>query len=306
LSAVIHGDFAGVRAGLAAGVPVDVLDGNGFTPLINAAIFGQVEVVRVLLEAGADPSFRARSPLFRGDKTTTALEQARGNGHKAVVDLLLQTGRTGIDPAEFAYDAVKGFPQAAEQAPFKDVLRWLAGLCGHPPRRWTRRKGVFIVNLKNFEPLAERYAFKDVPPADSPSAAVERREHLIQLLQAEVRAAGYYLVLSDLPGPATPAKLRLFPTAEKYAVLAATGTNGVNYGHSTRDIIAWLRDLDKENPFDLTECWLDYLGGKFLEPLQNVERWAEKMLQFCPDIDMSSQSLAKELEATRRFGFWWD
>jgi hypothetical protein len=306
LTAVIKGDVAVVRAGLAAGMPVDGLDSNGFTPLINAAIFGQVEVARILLEAGANPGFRAHSPLFRRDKTTTALEQARGNAHQAVVDLLLQTGAAEMDPAQFAYDAVKSFAQAAEQASFKDVLRWLALLCGHPPRRWTRRKGVALFTLQRFEPLAERYAVEKVPPTDFAKTEMERRERLIELLQAEVRVAGYVLVLGDLLGHAAAAKLRLFPSGEKYAVLAATGTNGINYGYSTRDIIAWLLDLDKENPFDLTECWFDYVGGKFLQPLQNVQHWAEKMLQLCPDIDMSPQSLAEQLEATRRFGFWWD
>jgi hypothetical protein len=67
-----------VRSCLEAGIPVDLVDSNGFTPLISAAIFGQVEVARILLAAGADPTFRARSHLFRGNKTTTALEQARG------------------------------------------------------------------------------------------------------------------------------------------------------------------------------------------------------------------------------------
>jgi hypothetical protein len=305
LTAVIKGDVAVVRAGLAAGMRVDGLDGNGFTPLINAAIFGQVEVARVLLEAGANPGFRAHSPLFRRDKSTTALEQARGNAHQAVVDLLLQTGAAGTDPAQFAYDAVKSFAQAAEQASFKDVLSWLALLCGRPPRRWTKRKGVFLFTLRRFERLAERYA-ENSPPTDFAKTEMERRERLIELLQAEVRAAGYVLVQGDLLGHAAAAKLRLFPTREKCAVLAATGTNGVNYGYSTRDIIAWLLDLDRENPFDLTECWFDCVGGKFLQPLQNVKHWAEKMLQLCPDIGMSPQSLVEQLVTTRRFGFWWD
>jgi hypothetical protein len=121
-----------------------------------------------------------------------------------------------------------------------------------------------------------------------------------------VREAGFYLVHAAPFGPAAAAKLRLFPTGEKYAVLAGSGTNGINYGYSTRDIITWLFDLDRENPFVLTECWFDYFGGKFLQPARNVDRWAERMLEFCPDLGMAPQALAAELAATQRFGFWWD
>jgi hypothetical protein len=305
LTAVIKGDVAGVRAGLAAGVPVDGLDSNGFTPLINAAIFGQAEVARVLIEAGANPGFRARSPLFRKGKTTTALEQARGNAHQTVVDVLLRTGACEIDPAQFAYDALKSFAQVVETDSFKNVVRELALLCGHPPRDWSRRKGVLLFHIKGLEPLIERYGSE----ATSASAIVETesalRQRLIELLQAEVRTAGFVVVLGDPLGGAV-AKLRLFPTGDKYAVLAATGTNGINYGYSTRDIIAWLLDLDKENPFDLTECSFDSIGGKFSGPLWNIQHWAEKMLQLCPDIGMSPHSLVEQLEMTRRFGFWWD
>src|SRR5258705_12579307 len=86
-----RGDLATVRAFLAAGMPVDAETNTGtalihaidnptmveallaagakvngpqpepgdLTPLIAAASFGQADVVRVLLRAGADPNFRS-------------------------------------------------------------------------------------------------------------------------------------------------------------------------------------------------------------------------------------------------------
>jgi hypothetical protein len=300
LNAVIKGDIAAVRSCLEAGAPVDLVDANGFMPLINAAIFGQVEVARILLAAGADPTFRARSHLFRGDKTTTALEQARGNEHKAVAELLLQAGAGGADPAQFAFTEVKSFPQSAQQPAFREVLDLLTSVCAHAPRPWKRRQGVFNVTIKRFDALEALCLTEPLP------VSAKDRESLLDWLLTKVRERGFYLVHAAPSGPAATAKLRLFPSGEKYAVLAGSGTNGINYGHSTRDLITWLLELDRENPFVLTECCFDYLGGKFLQPAKNPGHWAEKMLEFCPDLGILPQALAKELEATQRFGFWWD
>lgn len=52
-----HGDRAGVERSLAAGAKVNAAAPvDGKTALFRAAIFGHVDVVRVLLEHGADPA----------------------------------------------------------------------------------------------------------------------------------------------------------------------------------------------------------------------------------------------------------
>ena len=300
LRAVNKGDATAVRSYLDAGIPVDLVDSNGFTPLINAAIFGQIEVTRILLAAGANPAFRARSHLFRGNKTTSALEQARGNGHTAVAELLLQAGVGDTDTAQFAYTIVKGFPEAAQQPAFRETLDLLASVGAHAPRPWKGRRGVFTVTIKRLDALEALHLAERSPvsPKDKLS--------LLDWLLAKVRERGFCLVHAAPIRAAATAKLRLFPTDEKYAVLAASGTNGINYGHSTRDLIIWLLDLDRENPFVVTECCFDYVAGKFRDPVKNADRWAELMLEFCPDLGISPQALAKELEQTQRFGFWWD
>jgi ankyrin repeat protein len=62
------------------------------TPLATAAMHGQLEVCRILLEAGADPNVPS-SPNQPGDTGNwTALDWALQANHPAVADLLRQRG----------------------------------------------------------------------------------------------------------------------------------------------------------------------------------------------------------------------
>lgn len=79
------------RALLAAGAPVDGNPGDSETPLITAASYGDVEVARVLIEAGANLDATA-SPAAGGVPGSTALRHAAVFGMTAVVDVLVAAG----------------------------------------------------------------------------------------------------------------------------------------------------------------------------------------------------------------------
>jgi Domain of unknown function (DUF4253) len=78
------------------------------------------------------------------------------------------------------------------------------------------------------------------------------------------------------------AALVLFPTADKLAVVASAGTEGANYGVQTADVIDWLKQVDDENPFHLTFCGHDLVGGAFLRPVKGARKLAERVIEFCP------------------------
>jgi ankyrin repeat protein len=87
-----------VEAALAAGCEMDAKDNCGWSALELAASGGRVDVVRVLLDASADPdrpdARTLRTLLFHGAHT----------GHAAVLDLLLKRGAdvTCVDDCELS------------------------------------------------------------------------------------------------------------------------------------------------------------------------------------------------------------
>jgi hypothetical protein len=267
---------------LADGLDPNQAGADGLTPLMVAAMQGRSAVIRVLLAAGADPHHRGGSGSFFRQPGKTALEISQENRKKDVIPLLAAAVGLSPEAAEDpAYAAARHFRETATTPAFQVVLRRLAYECGRPPVPWAKRKGVFRCYLPR--PMPGR----------------------VEALQAEVRAAGFQLIVYDsMPGADDAVKLMVFPTDDKYAVLVARGTNGVNYGLTTRSILAWLRNLDKENPFDLIGVGFDFLEGQFRGPVANAELWAQRMLEFCPD----SESTVDILRGLRqgKFFFWWD
>jgi ankyrin repeat protein len=71
VSAVITNNEAQARAALAAGADVNADTGEGRTPLIVAAMASRPQMVKLLLDKGADPSRRARDPII-GNALTAA------------------------------------------------------------------------------------------------------------------------------------------------------------------------------------------------------------------------------------------
>ena len=86
-----------------------------------------------------------------------------------------------------------------------------------------------------------------------------------------------------------------------------TGIEPATYGLR---VIAWLRELEAEQPFELTGIGFDFLSGRFAAPVKDPAGLAKRMYEFCPDIvdqgvgDVAA--LAEELRTKQTLYFWWD
>ncbi len=87
---------------IAAGVDVNALDADSLSPLFHPALFGDLEMVKVLLKAGADPNIEGQSILV--------LTAAASTGDAEMVKLLLEAGAdvpTGkIEPVPWMADDI--------------------------------------------------------------------------------------------------------------------------------------------------------------------------------------------------------
>jgi len=96
ISAAARGLTGEVRQLLAGKIAVNYLDKNGCSAIYLAASGGHEDVVKLLLEAGANVNLRIRyAPLSAGGRWSegvTALMSAASTGNSSMVRLLLQAG----------------------------------------------------------------------------------------------------------------------------------------------------------------------------------------------------------------------
>lgn len=108
------GDVALLRAALKSAPDVNVLGDEKKTPLIHAAARGWVEGVKVLLAAGAEPSWRDASD-------ETALLKAAANGHveaaRALAPMASEEDRALANSFLKAYGASHGPEFNYDEAP---------------------------------------------------------------------------------------------------------------------------------------------------------------------------------------------
>ncbi len=96
-NASVSGDLDELNAAIVAGADVNgsvERRGTSYTALMRAARAGRCDVIRILVQAGADPNLAGRENV---ETNITPLMLASRRGHKDAVELLLQAGaKTGV------------------------------------------------------------------------------------------------------------------------------------------------------------------------------------------------------------------
>ena len=135
MAAALAGDRAALQAALDAGEDIDAWNDVGLTPLLMAVFNGDVGVVRLLLEAGANPNKPARSgasdtPLWHAEhdfgrprSRRCSKARARGTNSPAAPAEVRNPSRRG------RVGAPVGCPQAMQRAAQPPAINelWNAG-----------------------------------------------------------------------------------------------------------------------------------------------------------------------------------
>lgn len=249
--------------------------------LITAARQGLVGVLRRLLAAGADPG-----QVLDGH---TALSLARLYDQTAVVALLEGAGAAEAPPPP---ERVVREPGPDLQVPvleatpaFLELVAELEELCGSKAISKEYLCGGVEIHVHSqkragVDTLALQRAY-------APRGAF--------VFETSTRDSG----------------LAVLPATDWTTAVAVMQTNGANCGVSPHDVLHWMLELQREQPFELRVIGRDVLSGMFLGPLLDPEGWAEKMYRFCPDIvDQGCgtvKRLARELaKQPPSLFFWWD
>ena len=332
INAALMGQTEIARALLIAGANPNQRGYEQFTPLMSAVRSDNTEMVKMLLEAGAELNAtnsdgetaldlaydnikaakdQAKFLKMVGRKdmdreTREALDLIKKSGPEDdMTQLLKESGaklskelnvqpKLPAKPPKPAAETVEvpDFSQAAKANGFKQAINDLALLCGGKAKPLSKDES---------DPLAGCVAF-ELPK--------EQAEKILKDYHSAFLKRGFYLMRKERGYTSGKDKLALLPTADWKLVLQAFQTNGCNCNVSTPDIVRWLDELAKTQPFLLTGAGFDWCEGHFTKPIKNTRRLAQKMYEFCPDIVTQGTGdvarLALELKKSQRFYFWWD
>lgn len=107
-----------------------------------------------------------------------------------------------------------------------------------------------------------------------------------------------------------PSYVVAWPERQPFAAIERVGTTGGMMGPDPADVATWFRDLEKEQPFVISEIERDVVGGRFLTALRDPASLAKRFNDFCPDIvrqgTRSVHALEVELRESRHLYCWWD
>lgn len=153
------------------------------------------------------------------------------------------------------------------------------------------------------------------PPLEGRSFALDSNtaDRLLAGSHAAFRKAGFYLFRYErgfgLPGERD--RVAVLATTDRDAVLRRMGT-AAGHGTLTTDaLVAWLQQLEKDQPFELPEIGVDYVAGRFARAPEDAQAMARRTIEIAPallsggDREVEVEILAEEIRANRTLYLIW-
>ncbi len=265
-----------------------------------ATFFANHHVVELLLTAGADVN-------LKDDEGHTALDYALVNPKacRKVIPLLGKAGGVSAKPFPRDDDPFRGFATTAKKSAYKQAVARIKELTGIKPspllgadRKIPGGQG-FLFDRDLGQMLVESRLAEFAGHGDPAREFVERHH-------AAILAQGFYLFYSRDIVSKSGDVVALLPTADLYRVIAALETDGQD---STDDLIAWLRDLEEDQPFAITGIGTDFIEGMFTTPIKDPAALAKRINEICPDDRLTPAEKTAQVDGlrlTNRLYLWWD
>ncbi len=150
-------------------------------------------------------------------------------------------------------------------------------------------------------------------PGIAVDVPIDRAEGIIRQLKRSFLERGYVLFLTKfdlITVNDEPTQLAVLKTTDPYRVIETMGTNGVNYGIETADIVARLEQWAQEFSFELQVASFDTLQLRLVTLPKDPVAFAKEVFKFCPDAEaLTEQTPAKfaaDLVEDRLLVLWWD
>ncbi len=100
------------------------------------------------------------------------------------------------------------------------------------------------------------------------------------------------------------------PVTDQWELIKFVGTEPVNYDLTTKDVINWFKERQKEFEFEIIVADLDRIEAKIKTEPKSYKKLGKEIYKFCPDVidqghaDMGE--LIEFLQSSKRMWFWWD
>lgn len=138
----------------------------------------------------------------------------------------------------------------------------------------------------------------------------EKRPEVLLKLKEEFKGNEYNIFYSKVSYDKTPELICILKSADKYDVLRALKSNGINYDIDTDSLIEKLKEWEKEYGIEIEGADGDWVDIKFNKLPEDIKKFAKEIYEFCPDsVDQgvgSLEELENYLKVYKGVFLWWD
>lgn len=138
----------------------------------------------------------------------------------------------------------------------------------------------------------------------------EKRPEVLSKLKEEFQNSEYQIFYSKVSYDKTPEVICILKSIDKYDILRALKSNGINYDIDTDSLIEKLEKWEKEYGIEIQGADGDWVDIKFNKLPADSRKFCEEIYEFCPDsVDQgvgSLEELENYLKEYRGVFLWWD